>query len=341
MKKAMLFITLLSLLFLWGCGNKEEETTVKVEIEKISDVAPAVTSSGETAGKAMTTVSDEAVGETPTTASGEASVETQVTSSEEAAAEVAQDVTASGDNAVNGIKVAYCGATAKEILEKAKQELKALGYELIMLECDNYTKPNEMVMVGEADACLGENQAYLDSFNMINSTNLTVVEREYIEPYGIFPGKSRDLNHLGNGVSIAVMQGDITTARTLYLLQQKGLIELKAGSGYQACMDDIVSNPHGIKLEALNFQETFPDRTKYDLIVCDYNYAILAGIDPEEALGYENRNSGLTDLFAICLVAPSDKKDSEKIGKLCKALNSESVEKYINESYYHSVIDYK
>lgn len=346
MKKVVMYIVLLGIIFLYGCGSKDSNTTVKVEIETIPIVTPASETELETEavlGTDEQASEAEVISETETKPESETEPESGTESETETKpeSETEPETETIPADSPRGVNVAYYGATAKGILEKAGPELKYLGYDLVPIECNDYEKANEMVLFGEADACLCENQAYLDSYNMINSTNLSIVERIYAEPYAIFPGKTKELNHLGNSLVIAVMNGEISTARTLHLLEQKGIVELKEQSGYQACMENVVRNPHGVKLEPVDFNSGFPGSEKYDLIVCDYNHALVEGIDPDDALGYENRNSQLMDLFAVCLVSTGDKADSEKISKLSKALNSESVESFIEESFYHSVIDYR
>lgn len=332
MKRFLLCITFLSVLIMSGCGSKEDDGVVHVEIEQLSELTPAVSMEQNVVSDTNTESNDDEITDVEGAAKEETSAEEQNDATQ--TAEIVED-------APNRIRVATVGGTGKEILEVAKEELAALGYELSVIECDNYSQPNSLLVAGNADACLCENQALLDSYNLINATNLSIVERAYTEPFGIFPGKSNDLNHCKKDSVIAVINGEVTTARALYLLQQKGLIELKPGSSYQACMEDVVSNPYNIKIETVDFDAAFPDMTKYDYIICDYNHALLNGISPDEALGYENRNSELTDFFAVCLVASSDKCDSEKLGQLSKALNSDKVEKYIKDSFYGAVVDYR
>ena len=43
-------------------------------------------------------------------------------------------------------------------------------------------------------------------------------------------------------------------------------------------MEDVVRNPHGVKLEPVDFNSGFPGSEKYDLIVCDYNHALVEGM---------------------------------------------------------------
>ncbi len=239
------------------------------------------------------------------------------------------------------IKVAVMGVPAQEILNKADESLINTNYMIEPVICSDYDQPNAMVLNGEADASLYENQVFLDSYNKKNSTDLEIAERIYYEPLALFGGSISDLDSITNNVKVAVIKGDVNKARALYLLEQKGLIELKPNVYYQASMEDVTSNPHNISLEEVDLDSGWPDASAYGLIICDYNRAMLQGIDPATSLGDENRNSGILDMFSICLVTDKSKTGNDKTKQLIKALNSEETEEFIKQTYHDSVVDYR
>ena len=245
------------------------------------------------------------------------------------------------DDDRKSIKVAVMGSPAEDILKKADEKLSLSGYRVDIITCEDYNEPNALVLSGEADACLYENNVFLDSYNKKNSTELVAEEKLYFEPLALFPGTVTDLSELKRPVKIAIPKGDVNKARVLYLLEQKGLITLKEGAYYQASMEDVIEDPYGIVFEEVDLSGGWPDVNSYALIVSDYNHAILSGIDPDTSLGDENRNSGIIDMFSICLVTDKNKESNQKIKELSKALNSEEVEDYIAGSFYGSVVDYR
>lgn len=239
------------------------------------------------------------------------------------------------------IKVAVVGSPATDILKYADQAMEYTDYCIEQVVCNDFSKPNELVVNEEAVASLCLNQVLLESYNKINESDLTIVERIYIDPLAIFPGKIVDLNNISSGETIAVVEGDVNVARALYLLEQKGIVELKAGALYQATMEDVVTNPYNIKIEQIEIKDSWPDTSKYGMIISDYNRAIINGIDPTTAIGEENRNSQLFDMFAVSLVVKKENVDDKKVATLLKAINSDEVEQQIKENFYHAVLDYK
>lgn len=238
------------------------------------------------------------------------------------------------------IRVVTVGSPASDILNRSSEELKNRGYKLEVLISNDYLKGNDMVVNGEADACLYEHEGFLYSYNKSYDTNLIIEERLYYEPMGIYSGTVTDINHIPEGTTVGVVAGDIYVARALYLLEQKGLIKLADGLGFQATLDDIEANPLNIKIEECSF-DTADSGKKYGLYITDVNRAMSLGIDETTLVGMENRNSGIIDYYATCLVCMPDNESSPKIRNLSQALNSDSVEKYIEKEFDGSVVDYK
>lgn len=314
MKKNNLFIALVFVFMISGCAASDTEADT---------LSNDQTESGEFVGVEIEQIDQ---------------IEQTQTEQESQAPE--NDKTTQDDDR-KSIKVAVMGSPAEDILKKADEKLSLSGYRVDIITCEDYNEPNALVLSGEADACLYENNVFLDSYNKKNSTELVAEEKLYFEPLALFPGTVTDLNELKRPVKIAIPKGDVNKARVLYLLEQKGIITLKEGAYYQASMEDVIEDPYGIVLEEVDLSGGWPDVNSYALIVSDYNHAILSGIDPDTSLGDENRNSGIIDMFSICLVTDKKKESNQKIKELSKALNSEEVEDYIAGSFYGSVVDYR
>lgn len=336
-KRLIIAMLILAVFQLNGCGGSEEETSqplVEVEIESISDVvrSQATEDDGNENGATETVDSDviegdEAIGDTI----AEEVIE------EKTVSELPDEPTTDK----KAITVAVTGSPATDILELANKAIEYSGYHIEILKCSNYKEINQKVNNGIVYASLCENEALLESYNKLEDSDLVIAERVFVNPLAIFPGKDTDLRNISNGITIAVVEGDVNVARALYLLEQKGLVEIKEGASYQATLEDVTSNPYNIKIEQVNMDSAWPDTNNCGLIIADYNRAVLNGIDPASAVGEENRNSKILDLFAVGLVVKDDNVNNEKTKELLKAINSDEVEDMIAKNYYESVLDYK
>mgnify|MGYP002539983420 CR=1 FL=1 len=237
------------------------------------------------------------------------------------------------------ITVAASPTPHAEILTNAvADQLKEQGYTLEVKEFTDYVQPNTVTEEGEVDANYFQHQPYLDSFNEEKGTHLVSVEPIHFEPFGLYAGKTASLDALADGATVAVPNDTTNEARALLLLQQEGLIKLADGAGITATAKDIVENPKNLlikELEAANIPNALKD---VDIACINGNYAIPAGFKTTDALATESATSLAAEAYANVLVVKDGNQDSDKIKALVKALTSDEVRTYINDTYAGAVV---
>ena len=132
------------------------------------------------------------------------------------------------------VKVGASVTPHAEILNAVKDELKAAGYDLEVVEFTDYVLPNTALEQGDLDANYFQHTPYLDNFNEENGTHLVSVGKIHYEPFGIYAGKTSDLSAIPEGGSIAIPNDGTNEARALLLLEAQGLIKLKEGIAFTA-----------------------------------------------------------------------------------------------------------
>ena len=170
------------------------------------------------------------------------------------------------------ITVAASPTPHAEILNVAKEVLAEQGIDLEVVEFSDYVQPNLVTENGEVDANYFQHTPYLDSFNEENGTHLVSVGAVHYEPFGIYPGKSDDLENISDGATIAVPNDTTNEARALQLLAAQGLITVRDGAGLTATVNDITDNPHNLQIkeiEAAQLPRTVQD---VDFAVINGNY---------------------------------------------------------------------
>jgi len=253
--------------------------------------------------------------------------------------EEAPTATADVKKNLKNIRVATTGQLNTGVIKLMEEQLEYYGYQVEVVECQDYDMVMNNVTTSQADMALGINQVMMDSYNMRNASDLVICERVYISPFVIYGGSVMDLNNIPNNTKVYVETGDVNVARALHLLSQKGLLTLKEDCGYQTSKEDILSNPKNLEIVEVNIKESLD--SGYGLIICDYNKGIMSGLNPQNVLATENRNSELMDLFAISVITKSDKTDFEGLKTFIKVINSDEVEKLINDNYKDSLVDYR
>ena len=225
-----------------------------------------------------------------------------------------------------------------EILEVVKPILAEQGYELEIVEYNDYILPNTATESGELDANYFQHQPYLDDFNAENDTHLVSVAAIHYEPFGIYAGKLDSLEDIPDGATIAVPNDGTNEGRALLLLQDLGLITLPEDVGFTATKLDIIDNPKNleiVEMEAAQLPRVLPE---VDFAVINGNYAISGGLKVSEALAVEDVESAAAQTYANVLVVKEGNEDDPGVQALAAALQTEEVRQFIEETYEGAVV---
>jgi D-methionine transport system substrate-binding protein len=97
---------------------------------------------------------------------------------------------------------------------------------------------------------------------------------------GFYSKKIGNIDDLKDGSKVSVPNDPANVGRALALLEQKGFIKLREGTGYTASVLDIVENPKNlrfIEIEAPQLPRVLDD---VDIGALNVNYAVEAGLSP-------------------------------------------------------------
>ena len=237
------------------------------------------------------------------------------------------------------ITVAASPSPHAEILKVAGEVLAEDGYTLEVTEFTDYVQPNLVVENDEFDANYFQHRPYLTDFNAENETNLVAATAVHYEPFGIYSKKHASLDELADGAVISVPNDTTNEARALQLLQANGIITLKEDAGLAATKQDIVENPYNVDIQEVEAAGLPGTLGSADFAVINGNYAIPAGLNVnKDALAFEDNTSEAAQTFANIVAVKEGNEDSEKIQALVKALTSEEVKTYINDTYEGAVV---
>ena len=237
------------------------------------------------------------------------------------------------------IRVGATPVPHAEVLEVAKELLAKEGYELEIIVYNDYVQPNLAVDSGELDANYFQHTPYLDSFNAENGTKVVSAGLIHYEPFGIFAGKTKSIADLPDGAEIAIPNDATNGARALLLLAQEGILTLKDGAGVTATVYDIVDNPKNVQIKELEAAQLPISLKDVDLAVINGNYALDAGLNPTtDALAIEDASGDAAQYYANLVGVKEGNENSEAIKALVKALQSQEVKDFINNTYSGAVV---
>lgn len=237
------------------------------------------------------------------------------------------------------ITIAASPTPHAEILEIAKQELEKEGYTLVIKKFNDYVVPNTATEDGEVDANYFQHQPYLTTFNAEQGTHLVSVASIHYEPFGIYAGTKNAIADLVSGDKIAIPNDGSNRARALLLLEAQGIIDLKDGVGVEATVLDIESYAVEVEIIEMEAAQIANVRDSVALAVINGNYALSAGLNAgKDAIATEDAASVAAQTYANILVVKEGNEQSEKIQALVKALTSQAVKDYINNTYDGAVV---
>lgn len=237
------------------------------------------------------------------------------------------------------LKIGASPTPHAEILNAAKDELAEKGIKLDIVEFTDYVQPNLATESGDLDANYFQHTPYLNNFNKENGTDLAAAFDMHYEPFGIYAGKTASIEELKNGASIAIPNDGSNETRALLLLQDAGLIKLKDGIDptSDATKLDITENPKNLDIQEIAAEQLPRSLADVDLAVINGNYALQADLNAaEDSLITENPD--YAKVYVNVVACRSGEENSDKIQALKKALQSDDVKKYVDETYKGAVV---
>ena len=240
------------------------------------------------------------------------------------------------------IKVGACVTPHAEILNSVKDKLAEEGWDLEVVEYNDYVLPNTALEDGELDANYFQHKPYLDDFNEENGTHIVGVANVHFEPMAIYAGKTASLDDVADGASVAVPNDTTNEARALLLLEAQGLISLNEDAGVQATVLDITDNPHNLEIKELEAAQVAKSIQDVDFAVINGNYALDAGLNAQtDALASETSDSLAAQTYVNVVVVKEGNEDNEGVKALVNVLKSDDIKKFIEETYEGAVVPFE
>ena len=253
--------------------------------------------------------------------------------------------TAAAETADGKLEVLKVGASSTphaEILEQVKDTLAAEGYDLQIVVYDDYVLPNQSLADGSLDANYFQHTPYLNSFNAANGTDLVSAGKIHYEPFGLYGNGVDSVDAIASDATILIPADDSNETRALLLLAQEGLIELPADASAEkgvTTLDIVDAKGHDVQaLQADTVPAQLANSNEGTVAVINGNYALQAGLHASDALAIEDASGDAAQTYANIVACRAGDENSAKIQALVKALQSDAVKTYIENTYNGAVV---
>ena len=233
------------------------------------------------------------------------------------------------------LKIGVTGGPHAQLFEQVKKIAEKDGLKIQIVEFSDYIQPNAALAAGDLDANSYQHKPFLDQ--QVKDRGYKIVSVGYTVnfPIGIYSKKVKSLKELKEGARLGIPNDPTNGGRVLLMLQDQGLIKLKAEAGLKATPLDVTDNPKKIKfveLEAAQLPRSLDD---LDASAINTNYALSAGLNPsKDAIALEAAKSPYVNLIAV----REQDKDKPWVAKLVKAYQSEEIRKYVLTEFKGSVL---
>jgi len=233
------------------------------------------------------------------------------------------------------IKIGATAGPHSQILEQVKKVAERDGLKIQIVEFSDYIQPNAALAAGDLDANSYQHKPFLDQQVRDRGYKITSVGYTVNFPIGIYSRKIKSLKDLKEGGRFGLPNDPTNGGRALLLLQDQGLIKLKAGAGLKATPLDVIENPKKLKfveLEAAQLPRTLDD---LDAAAINTNFALPAGLQPgKDSIAQESAKSPYVNVLAV----REQDKDKPWVAKLLKAYQSEEIRKYVQTEFKGAVV---
>lgn len=240
-----------------------------------------------------------------------------------------------GEEKLEKIKVGATATPHAEILEALKEDFKAEGLEVEVVNFDDYVMPNIALDSGDIDANFFQHKQYLEQENEEKGYDFVVAGEIHVEPMGFYSTKYKSLDELPEGAEILIPDDPTNGGRALLLLEKNELIKLDDSTNLSATKENVTENPKNLEftaLQAVNIPSAYVD---VDGAVINSNYALTVDLNPlEDSIVTEGNDSPYVNIVAV----KAENKDNENIKKLVKVMTSENCKKFIEEKYEGAVV---
>lgn len=233
------------------------------------------------------------------------------------------------------IKIGVTAGPHAQIFEQVKKVAARDGLNIQVIEFSDYVQPNAALAAGDLDANSYQHKPYLDQQLKDRGYKFVVAAYTVNFPIGIYSKKVRNLKDLKEGARFGIPNDPTNGGRVLLMLQDQGLIRLKADAGLKASPLDVVENPKKLKFVELDAAQLPRSLDDLDASAVNTNYAIPAGLNPgKDAIAQESAKSPYVNLIAV----REQDKDKPWVAKLVKAYHSEDIRKFVQAEFKGAVV---
>ncbi|TDM12253.1 MetQ/NlpA family ABC transporter substrate-binding protein [Macrococcus lamae] len=229
------------------------------------------------------------------------------------------------------IKIGVTGVDGK-VWNVVKKKAEQDGIKVELVEFQDYTAPNNALNEGDIDLNAFQHFAFLDQFKKDHNLDLSVIGTTVFAPLGAYSDKIKDIKDLKKGDTVAIPNDVTNQARSLKLLETAGVIKLSDDFGLFGDPSKITENKLGIKIKAIDAQQTPRVLPDVALAIINNGVAGKAGLNPKDDPIYlEDPNSAAAKPYINVIASKTSEKNNKDYKKIVEYYHSDEAVKAIEK----------
>jgi D-methionine transport system substrate-binding protein len=233
------------------------------------------------------------------------------------------------------IKIGVTPGPHAQILEAVKPIAAKNGLDIQIIEFTDYVVPNAALEAGDLQANSFQNQPYLDNQKADRGYKIESAALTVNFPMGVYSKKYKSWDAVPQGATVSIPNDPTNGGRVLLLLQDKGVLKLKADVGFKPRVADIADNPKKFRIVEVDAAQTARSLDEVDAAGINTNFATQAGLDPvKDPILREDPKGPYTNI----IVVRSADKDKSWVKTLVQSYQTPEIREFVLTKFKGAVL---
>ncbi|USH01752.1 MetQ/NlpA family lipoprotein [Grimontia kaedaensis] len=221
------------------------------------------------------------------------------------------------------VKIGVIAGAEEQVAEVAAKVAKEkYGLDVELVTFSDYVTPNAALDEGSIDANAFQHKPYLDQQISDRGYKFEIAGNTLVYPIAGYSTKVTSVEQLENGAQIAVPNDPTNLGRSLLLLEQQGLIEVKDEAGLKATVLDITANPKNLKIVELEAAQLPRSLEDVSLAIINTTFASEINLSPEkDGIFVEDKESPYVNL----IVARANNVTAQNVQQFVQSYQTDEV----------------
>ena len=239
----------------------------------------------------------------------------------------------------NVVRVGFYTDSEYQIWNPVVSNLAKEGITVELVSFANTRIPNQALNNGDIDLNAFQHHAYLNDEVSNLGYDIVAIADTYISAMNIYSKNISNVSELKKGDKVAIPNDPSNEGRALKVLESAGLIKVRSEVGDSPTLLDIIENPLGLNILAVEIGSVPSYLPEVACAVINAHVAIEFGLNPgSDYIFQDNPSIYSGNAFVNLIAARTEDKDKEIYKKIIKAYQSEAVEEIYANNFKGSYL---